>query len=431
MVLTYASKFRHKSFRDPLYGFIGLSEKEVRLVDTKIFRRLHRIKQLSHAHLVYPSALHTRFEHSLEAMHIAGRMCDELGLEKETVRQAALLHDIGHGPFSHLFESVLEKANPGITDIHEEITKMIIDSDQEIDSILGSSKKEVVDILRPKSKMNFKSPTMHSDIVSGSLDADKMDYLRRDSYFLGVSYGMFDLERVIYTLRPTPGNYPSLGIDSRGKDAVESYRLARHLMHTQVYEHHTRLAADRMFLQALDSAVYEEKVIASDMLNLNSDEFLDHYTKLDDGSICEMIMRHPRARKSRDILECIRQRKLPKRACQFSAADIKPETKKRLLVAKQSELDSIAKQVARGLKIQPHEIIFHMSKITIKLYDEGDIPLVTGERVQDLKQISPITAKDTVVLFYVFGPPEVGLAKICSKVADELDVDPEEIRGFK
>jgi hypothetical protein len=364
-------------------------------------------------------------------MHIAGRMCDGLGLEKETVRQAALLHDIGHGPFSHLFESVLEKANPGIVDIHEEITKMIIDSDQEIDSILGSGKNEVLDILRPKSKMDFKSPTLCSDVVSGSLDADKMDYLRRDSYFLGVSYGMFDLERVIYTLRPTPGNYPSLGIDSRGKDAVESYRLARHLMHTQVYEHHTRLAADRMFLQALDSAIYEEKVIASDMLNLNTDEFLDHYTKLDDSSIYELIIRDPRAKKSKDILEHIRQRKLPKRACQFSSADIKPETKKRLLMARQSELDSVAEQVAGDLKVQPHEIIFHKSKITIKLYDEGDIPLVTGERVQDLKQVSPITAKDTVVMFYVFGPPEVDLAKICSKVADELDVDPEKIRGFK
>lgn len=429
--MTDTCRFRHKSFRDPLYGFIGLSEKEVMLVDTKAFRRLHRIKQLSHAYLVYPSALHTRFEHSLGAMHIAGRMCDELDLEKETVRQAALLHDIGHGPFSHLFEGVLEKVNPNTPNIHEEITRMIIDGDQEIDSILGSGKESVLGMLRPKNKIDFKSTTLCSDIVSGSLDADKIDYLRRDSYFLGVSYGMFDLERVIYTLRRTPGNYPSLGIDSRGKDAVESYRLARYLMHTQVYEHHTRLAADRMFLQALDSAIHEEGIIAPDMLNLNCNEFLDHYTKLDDGSICEMIMRHPRAKKSKDILECIRQRKLPKRACQFSGVDIKPETKKRLLMAKQSELDSVAEQVASDLKVQPHEIIFHKSKIPIKLYDEGDIPLVTGGRVQDLTEISPITTKDTVVMFYVFGPAEVGLEKICSKVADKLDADPRKICGFK
>ena len=123
--------FKHKLFRDPLYGFVGMSQREVKLVDTQAFRRLHRIKQLSHAHLVYPSALHTRFEHSIGVAHIAGRMCDELEIssQKETIRQAALLHDIGHGPFSHLFENVLKKINPEIDGIHEEITKLIIEND--------------------------------------------------------------------------------------------------------------------------------------------------------------------------------------------------------------------------------------------------------------------------------------------------------------
>lgn len=159
-----ADKFKHKSFRDPLYGFIGLSKKEVQLVDTKIFRRLHRIKQLSHAYLVYPSALHTRFEHSLGTLHIAGRMCDEIKLEKEAVRYAALLHDIGHGPFSHLFENVLEKINPGTASIHEEVTRLIINNDQEIDSILGAHKEEVVEMLDSKNKTGFKRSTLCSDI---------------------------------------------------------------------------------------------------------------------------------------------------------------------------------------------------------------------------------------------------------------------------
>ena len=400
------------------------------MVDTKAFRRLHRIKQLSHAYLVYPSALHTRFEHSLGTLHIAGRMCGEIGLEKEAVRYAALLHDIGHGPFSHLFENVLEKINPDTAGIHEEVTRLIINNDQEIDNILGTHKEEVVEMLDSKNKTGFKRSTLCSDIVSGSLDADKLDYLRRDSYFLGVAYGMFDLERIIYTLRPTPGKYSSLGIDSRGKDAVESYRLARHLMHTQVYEHHKRLAADRMFLQALDSAM-DEGVIASDVLNLKSNEFLDFYTKLDDTSICELIMRHPRAKESKDILERIKQRKLLKRACQFSNVGINPETKKRLLVTKQGDLDSIAGRVAEELKFQPHEIIFHRSKINLKLYEEGDILLVDGNTVQDLKQTSPFITRDAVVMFYVFGPADADQNKICAKIADELAVDQNEICRFK
>ena len=426
--------FRHKLFRDPLYGFVGLSKKEVKLVDTKVFRRLHRIKQLSHAYLVYPSALHTRFEHSIGVAHIAGRMCDELKIdtEKEIIRQAALLHDIGHGPFSHLFENVLKKINPGIGSIHEEITKLMIQDDSEICGILGPDREEVVKILDSKTReKKLKHSTLHSDIVSGNLDADKMDYLRRDSYFLGVHYGMFDLERIIHTLRPTPDTYPALGIDSKGKDVIESYRLARHLMHTQVYEHHTRIAADQMFLQALDIAIHDEGIIDPDTLKLTSSEFLGYYKKMDDASIYELIAKNPVAKKSKDMLNKIRHRRLLKRACQFTGADIDPGTRKYLFQAEQSDLDDIAKKVADALKIPSHEIIFYRSKISLKLYNKDDILLVMGNKTHGLGQVSPISAKDTVVMFYVFGPPKVNLGKICCLVADELDVDSKEICNFK
>ena len=432
--MTKTSSFKHKSFRDPLHGFIGLSEKEVSLVDTKVFRRLHRIKQLSHTHLVYPSALHTRFEHSLGAAHIAGRMCDELCLEseKELVRQTALLHDIGHGPFSHLFENVLKKINPGINDMHEEITRMIIDNDQEIDDVLGSDKKKVVEMLSPKSKMGIKRSTLNSDIVSGNLDADKLDYLRRDSYFLGVNYGMFDLERIIHTLRRAGGDNPYLGIDIKGKDAVESYRLARHLMHAQVYEHHTRLAADQMFLRALDIAIHKEGVIDPDALSIKSSEFLNYYTKLDDNSVYELIVRSDKAKESKHILERIKQRKLLKRACQFSSADTNQDVKRRFFRAEIEELNEIAERVAEKLNIQSHEIIFHKSEIILKLYGEREFLLVTGNNeVRDLQDISPITAKKAIVTFYVFGSPKADLNKICSKVASELGVESKYICSFK
>ena len=104
--------FRYKTIRDPLYGFVEISERETRVIDTDVFRRLQYIKQLSHAYVVYPSAVHTRFEHSLGTTHIAGRLCSELELGNEKtaiVRLSALLHDIGHGPFSHLFETYTAK----------------------------------------------------------------------------------------------------------------------------------------------------------------------------------------------------------------------------------------------------------------------------------------------------------------------------------
>ena len=129
MSLPY-SYFRSKAIRDPLYGFIDLSELETKVIDTEIFRRLQFIKQLSHAYVVYPSSIHTRFEHSLGTLYVSNIMANELGFTKqddvERIRLSCLLHDIGHGPFSHLFESIIEKINPTIPEPHEKISKIMI-----------------------------------------------------------------------------------------------------------------------------------------------------------------------------------------------------------------------------------------------------------------------------------------------------------------
>ncbi|MCJ7647622.1 MAG: HD domain-containing protein, partial [Candidatus Lokiarchaeota archaeon] len=135
-----------KFVRDPIYGFIGLTKKEVDLLGIPVIQRLRRIKQLGNTHLVYPSAFHTRFEHILGVLHIATRMAKKLNLsddEIEIIRYAALLHDIGHGPLSHNFEEILEIVNnKRIT--HEDITLKIIESDSHIEQILGDKKNEVL-----------------------------------------------------------------------------------------------------------------------------------------------------------------------------------------------------------------------------------------------------------------------------------------------
>ncbi len=147
-----------------------MSKVETDLMDTAAFRRLHRIKQLAHAHTVYPSAHHTRFEHSLGVMHIAGRMYDEIGTnpdEKITVRLAGMLHDIGHGPFSHLFEHILKKANPGIEKIHEEIGQRVIRGNCAIDKILHENQKtDIINILSKNQSVQTGPLNLLSDIVS-------------------------------------------------------------------------------------------------------------------------------------------------------------------------------------------------------------------------------------------------------------------------
>ncbi len=135
-----------KFVRDPLYGFIGLTKKEVELLNTNVVQRLRRIKQLGNTHLVYPSACHTRFEHSLGVIHIATRMAQRLKLgdhDTEIIRYAALLHDIGHGPFSHVFEAILENVNKRELS-HEDITRKIIETDEELNRILGDKINDII-----------------------------------------------------------------------------------------------------------------------------------------------------------------------------------------------------------------------------------------------------------------------------------------------
>lgn len=193
--------------RDPIHGFIQRSDLEARVIDTSVFQRLRGIKQLALANLVYPGANHTRFDHSIGVMHVAGRLALQLlGAEStekiQLVRLTALLHDVGHGPFSHVAEKILDesfdtgKVKPENREkIHELIACQIIESNQELAEHLGSAVKEQI----IKALKGVEADALIKGIVSGPLDADKQDYLLRDSYFCGVKYGVFDLERLIGT----------------------------------------------------------------------------------------------------------------------------------------------------------------------------------------------------------------------------------------
>ncbi|HEY7508517.1 MAG TPA: HD domain-containing protein, partial [Nitrososphaera sp.] len=184
---------------DPIHRYIRFSQAEKDVIDSPAFQRLRRIRQLAGAHLVYPSAQHSRFEHSLGAMHVAGLAAEGLLIKgyidnAETVQEirlAALLHDIGHGPFSHLFEEVLEA---GSAVSHEEMGRWII-AKSEIADVLGKNGQSADHVAR----LSFGQSKVHflNEIISGSLSADIMDYLPRDSYFTGAEYGKIDYYRLV------------------------------------------------------------------------------------------------------------------------------------------------------------------------------------------------------------------------------------------
>ena len=237
----------HLDIIDPVHDFVRVNHNELEIIDTPIFQRLRRIKQLSGAHLIYPGAQHTRFEHSLGVMHIASMACQTL-LEKsiipldqiQNLRFAGLLHDIGHGPFSHLFDEILQK-NQKIS--HEDIGRNIIQKTEIGDLISknGFNKKSVADIAFGYSKQQFMN-----EVISGALSADIMDYLLRDGYFTGAEHAKIDHKRLTYSLDVYKNK---LALDKSALVNFETMMISRYQMFKAVYFHKTVRAGEVMLLE--------------------------------------------------------------------------------------------------------------------------------------------------------------------------------------
>jgi HD superfamily phosphohydrolase len=239
------------SIRDPVHGFIRADPLEAALIASRPFQRLRFIHQLGFTFLVFPGAEHGRFSHALGAMHLAGRVYDALcgkgdGLlpagprapERRLVRAAALLHDLGHAPFSHSAEELFEEAID-----HEEMTRRLITA-PEIERVFARHGEGLVpgDVIRllGDSGQQRASPSRQllAQVISGELDVDKMDYLLRDSLFCGVRYGSYDLERLLDTMLPLEdpeGGEWGIGVEEGGVHALEALVMARYYMFTQVY----------------------------------------------------------------------------------------------------------------------------------------------------------------------------------------------------
>lgn len=289
--------------RDPIHGFIKCSSIETNVINTRAFQRLRRVRQLALASLVYPGALHTRFEHSLGVMHLAGRLYDQIMHQRgdpeelRTIRLAALLHDIGHGPFSHVSESVLkrysEKGKEGASrteEIHEVLTRALIQQSDELPSLLGQgTTKQVIDLL--SGRLGDKTIT---GIISGPLDADKLDYLLRDSYYCGVKYGVYDLGRLVSTYtRPAGDGDAGIAISRDGVHSLEQFIMAKYYMTTQVYRHRLRLITDSMVVRGLSLGISEDRIDFLQRLYSfdGSRDHLREWLKWDDESLIHEICR--------------------------------------------------------------------------------------------------------------------------------------------
>ena len=312
-----------KVLKDPVHSYIHIHYEVIwNCLDSKEFQRLRRIRQLGGDFQVYPTAEHSRFSHSLGVYEIVRRMvtevkslCVELTeYEKVCVMLAGLLHDVGHGPFSHAFEHVTNHS-------HEEYTAKIILGNTELNSIL----RAVSDKL-PQDIVSIIQHTHENDIlnqiVSGQLDADRMDYLLRDSYFTATSYGQFDLERILRTMRvrKTAEGRKVIVVKYTGIHSVEDYIMARYQMYWQVYYHPVARSYEAVFIQLFnrlkdifkgDKDYFEDMKVLIPFLE-KSEVSVDEYFKLDENSLlyCCALIQDKEDKIAADLARRLQNRKL-------------------------------------------------------------------------------------------------------------------------
>lgn len=306
----------HRSYeiRCPVYGFIQLNDWEWQIISQTQYQRLRRIRQLAWTDYVFPGAMHTRFEHSLGVMHMATLLFDgivgrsreilqsELGYNNDglkrhraLVRLCALLHDVGHGPFSHAAEELFpyRKAGSGQRYKHEEYSAEIVRRhfadvirNHPLNTNYNFSADDVANLLEGKPEAG--NALFWRDLISGQLDADRMDYLLRDSHHCGVSYGRYDWQRMVHTVvavPPTEEGGPRIGVTEGGWHAAEGLIVARYFMFTQVYFHKTRIIYDYHLQEALADVLPER------LFPKPTGVHLDRYLAWDDWRILGLLAR--------------------------------------------------------------------------------------------------------------------------------------------
>jgi len=295
---------RFEVVRDPLWNNIRLEPAALAVLDTPAMQRLRYVRQLGHAFLVYPGATHTRFEHSLGAYHLARRALIQLeATEADSlpIRLAALLHDVGHYPFSHALE---EAGLPR----HEDLAARHLAPGGALAATLASvgiSTAALLPLIQGTSASAF------AGIVSGSLDVDKLDYLSRDATMCGVPYGVIDVDRLLTSLAPAAAG-GGLAIHSKGLAALESLLFAKYQMYRNVYWHHAVRSATSMFKRLVRRTIAAGRTTADEIANAT-----------DDGLSHELQRHDPT---DGGLARALRERRLAKRALDIPGTDLPLET---------------------------------------------------------------------------------------------------------
>ena len=375
--------------KDPVHGYVYISEEEKTIMDSYPMQRLRRLRQLAGSEYVYPGANHTRFEHCVGVMYLAGKVLENPNIsallkqeEANACRISALLHDVGHGPFSHVFEQLLIR---DLEKTHEDITEWIIEKSEVGDKLgkMGFKPKEVATLA--VGKLQKPGRAFLDQIISSAVDVDKQDFIVRDTYHTGAEYGFIDVYRLIHALDVLGEN---LAVESGAVSALEVFMIARLESFKSIYFHRMGRAAQIMLATAMERANGE--------LGLTAFKTPEDYMQLDDYTVWSALKK---CSASKGIIADLERRKMLK--CAYERTFYEKDTMVSNLFGRESYRHQMQTEIAKEAGVALESVIIDVPTVPSVPYHHAvlmesmEIPVFTktpsGEKtVQRLSEISKI-----------------------------------------
>ena len=337
--------------KDPVHGYVYITADEKEIIDSYPVQRLRRLRQLAGAEYVYPGANHTRFEHSVGVMYLAGRVVENPNIsqrisqdEAEMVRIAALLHDVGHGPFSHIFEHLLDKE---LNKTHEDMTLWIV-KNSELKDILNKIGYKAEEIGKlGVGRLHKPKKAFLDQIISSSVDVDKLDFVVRDTYHTGAEYGYIDVFRLIHTLDVLGED---LALDLGSLSALESFVIARIESFKSIYFHRVGRAAQIMLATAIEKANKE--------LGLADFKTAEEYLAMDDYTVWTMLKN---CEKSSEIIKNLERRNLLK--CAYERTFYEKDTMVSNIFNREAYRNQLEADIAKEAKVETESVIIDVPTV--------------------------------------------------------------------
>ncbi len=375
--------------KDPVHGYVYITEPEKKIIDLYPIQRLRRLRQLAGSDYVYPGANHTRFEHCIGVMYLAGKVVENPNIsllindqEVDAIRISSLLHDVGHGPFSHVFEHLLIKK---LKKTHEDMTSWLIENSEirEKLSETGFNPKEIAALA--VGKLHQPGKAFLDQIISSAVDVDKQDFIVRDTFHTGAEYGFIDVFRLIHALNVLGEN---LAIEISAISAIEAFMIARIESFKSIYFHRVGRAAQIMLATAMEKA--------DDELGLTAFKTPEEYLALDDYTVWTALKK---CKSSRNIIDDLEKRKMLK--CAYERTFYEKDTMVSNIFGLETYRKQMQNEIAKEAKVDPETVIIDVPTVpsvpyhNAVLMESMEVPVfsknsINGKKAYRLSEVSKI-----------------------------------------